>query len=203
MWPDFVQRVTDIQERHQTDVALMLNPRIDRMPLPIQWYDDPFFPFGKEIVRATHQSVCVYVFDLASYLALGAAGAVALERTIAYIAGRVPTILHAPFTGTGYSAMADKTGFAVDALTVTEERYLSHYLENPPYAAFLVREQPVSLADTPAQGGILWLPDNLFTLRQSEDHLVQMRLTTDEILYAGQGDNFANDVREAIESWTP
>ena len=75
MWTDFVQRLTNARTRNQSDVVLMLNPRVDRLPLPIQRYDDPFFPFGKEIVRATHQSVCAYVFDLASYLALGAAGA--------------------------------------------------------------------------------------------------------------------------------
>lgn len=203
MWTDFVQQLIDIQKRHQTDVALMLNPRVDRMPLPIQWYDDPFFPFGKEIIQATHQSVCAYVFDLASYLAPGAAGAVALERTIAYVSGRVPTILHAPFTGAGYSAMADKTAFAVDALTITSESHLSTYLDNPPYAAFVVKEQSVLLTDTPARGGILWLPDNMFTLRDSDNNVIQAHLTPDDILYTGKGDDFADNIREAVESWTP
>jgi hypothetical protein len=201
MWTDFVQRLSDAQTRNQSDVVLMLNPRVDRLPLPIQRYDDPFFPFGKAVVRATHDVVCAYMFDLSAYLALGAAGAVALERTIAYVAGRVPTILHGPFIGAGYSAMADKTAFAVDALTVASSHYLRVYLENPPYAAFLVKEQPVQNTDAAGEGGMLWLPAGLFTLRGLDGTVLKLRLSTNAVLYAGQGDNFADDVREAVEAW--
>ena len=98
--------------------------------------------------------------------------------------------------------MADKTAFAVDALTVASSHCLNVYLENPPYAAFLVKEQAVQNLDAASKGGILWLPDGLFTLRGSDGRVMKLRLSTDEILYAGQGDDFADATRKALQTWT-
>ena len=106
----FSVRLRAAQAARDSDLALMLSPRLAQMPLPMQRYDDPFLPFGKAIIDATRDLVCAYVFDLAAYLALGAAGAVALERTIAYAGtdDATVTILHAPFVGAAYVDAADR-----------------------------------------------------------------------------------------------
>lgn len=194
MWIDFVERVTLKQDETDNNIALLLNPQFNQMPLPIQRYDDPFFPFSKAIIAATQDLVCTYVFDLASYMALGAAGVVALERSIGYVARRVPTVLHGPFVGTRYTAMADRTAFDIDAITVADQRYLATYLENPPYAAFIASEQRLSKTSIPEQGGIFSMHDEQLILSDSVD----LRLTNDAILYAGQMDDFDEQVRQAV-----
>lgn len=98
---------------------LRLNPHVLRLPLAIQRYDDPFLPYGKAVIAATRDIVGGYVFDLASYLALGGAGAVALERTVDYVGGDVPTILHGAFSSADYAVLCDALSFGVDYITVT------------------------------------------------------------------------------------
>lgn len=199
MWSDFVQKVEAKQAQNESDVALFLNPMLAQLPLPIQRYDDPFFPFGKALINRTQDIVCAYVFDLASYLALGAAGAVALERTIRYVDPAMPTILHGPFTGKGYGAMADKTGFGVDAITITDTQDLDTYLDHPPYAAFVLSNREVDLTSAAERGGYYWHLSRMFTLRGQAQPLLTVQLTTDDVLYAGRGDDFAQQVRGAID----
>src|SRR4051812_25649910 len=99
-----------------------MSPRLTKMPLPMQRYDDPFLPFGKAIIAATQDLVCAYVFDLAAYLAIGAAGAVALERTIAFVGENNLTVLHAWFADSGYISAAE--AFGVDAVTLADGDYI-------------------------------------------------------------------------------
>jgi hypothetical protein len=99
---------------------LRLNPHVLRLPLAIQRYDDPFLPYGKAIVGATRDIVGAYMFDLASYLALGGAGAVALERTVDYVGGDIVTILHGAFSAPEYVVLCDVLSFGVDYITVTD-----------------------------------------------------------------------------------
>src|SRR5689334_7364687 len=73
------------QQATQSTLAISLAPTLNKLPLELQRFDDPFLPFGKAVIDATADLVCAYVFHLGPYLALGAAGAVALERTIAYV----------------------------------------------------------------------------------------------------------------------
>jgi hypothetical protein len=73
-----------LQTQHTKHLSLTLAPLITKMPLPMLYSDDPFLPFSKAVIDATRVHVSVYCFDLARYLALGAAGAIALERAIAY-----------------------------------------------------------------------------------------------------------------------
>ncbi len=194
-WHEFVQRLETIQQKHQTNVALKLNPRVALLPHPIQRYDDPFLPFGKAVIQATRDLVCAYVFDLAAYLSVGAAGAIALERTIAYLAGDVPTILHAPFTGQGYSAMADSTGFGVSAITVVTDGDLQFYLQNPPFAAFQMRDDDV----VPKQGGNYFAAANTMYLHGEQSQILTMRVTGDDILYGNGTNEFADMLRQSIE----
>jgi hypothetical protein len=131
-WTNFYNRVAELDDVRRK--ALMLKPDLNSLPLPIQRYDDPFLPLGKEVVRATESNVGIYIFDMASYFATGAAGIVALERTIAYARNRSLTILHGPFTGKHYGTL---TNLAVDAFTVSTEQDHAYYLQNSPYTPFL------------------------------------------------------------------
>ena len=105
----------------------MLIPRLTKMPLPIQRYDDPFLPFGKAIIDATRDLVCAYVFDLAAYLALGAAGAVALERTIAYVGDDDVTVLHLHVPHSREAMSKRRPWLRVDAVTLADERDVDAY----------------------------------------------------------------------------
>lgn len=96
---------------------LTINPTVERMPLPIRRYDDPFLPFGKAVINATRDLVCGYLFNFADYMALGAAGAVALERTIAYAGFDRLSIIHGPFANKEYVRLLDVAAFNADAIT--------------------------------------------------------------------------------------
>lgn len=133
-WNNFYDRVEALgQNKHK---AIWLSPKLDFIPLPIQRYDEPFLPLGKSIIQATLDDAGLYIFDFPSYLATGAAGIVALERTIAYVRDKAITILHGPFTGKHYSVLADVISFRIDSLTVTLQDDMQYYLESPPYSTF-------------------------------------------------------------------
>jgi hypothetical protein len=194
-WHEFVERLETLQHDNQTNIALKLNPRVALLPHPIQRYDDPFLPFGKAVIQATRALVCAYVFDLAAYLSVGAAGAIALERTIAYLAGAIPTILHAPFTGQGYSAMADSTGFGVNAITVITDEDLQFYLQNPPFAAFQMRDD----GGVPESGGSYHRAAQSISLRGKRNPILRLRVTGDDILYGNGTNDFADILRQSVD----
>lgn len=172
--------------RRRSDLVLKLSPRLAQMPAPIQPIDDPFFPFGKAIIRATSDLLAGYLFDLASYMALGAAGMVALERTIAYAPEAAITILHAPFASADYAATAGRIAFNVDAVTLTEAHFA---------AAYWSEGVAVFAPDGSGETGI-YLPET-HDLRIGDNVL---HLLGDEVLYADGTDRFAEVVRAKIEA---
>jgi hypothetical protein len=128
------------QKHDSCTLAIGLAPSLKNLPYSIQSYDDPFLPLGKAIIDATHELVCAYVFDLAAYLALGAAGAVALERTIAYVPGRIVKILHGPFATGDYAQAAFEEAFNVDAVTLIptlDRALIAAYLEQSHHGAIV------------------------------------------------------------------
>ncbi|MEL7432808.1 MAG: hypothetical protein AAFN11_02575 [Chloroflexota bacterium] len=190
-WQTFVEKI----DMTNSDIILFLNPQFENLPLPITRFDDPFFPFSKEIISATQDLVAGYMFDMASYLAMGGAGAVALERTIRYVPRDRITILHGPFTGTGYSPMADVTGFGAQAITVTTPDDLMTYTENVPHAAFMMTSQNTELLDV---GGIYVSDSNQLLYKHTNSETRTLRITDDAILYTSKLDNFAQVVREKV-----
>lgn len=192
MIPKFITKI----EESQSQIILNLNPQFEKLPLPITWYDDPFLPFGKKIIDATHDLVAGYLFDFASYLAMGGAGVVALERTLAYVPHNKARILHGAFTGQSYSPMADVTGFDLDAITVMTTDDVRYYTENIPFMAFIVASQAQEL---PAKGGIYRTDSNqlVYNFNTSIQYLTT---TTDNDLYCSKQDNFAEKVRERIQA---
>lgn len=99
-----------------------LAPRLVEMPAPIQKHDDPFLPYSRTVIASTVDVAAGYVFDVAAYLALGAAGAVALERAVAVAttSDRL-AVLHGPFARPEYATFASDRALGVDAATVTDE----------------------------------------------------------------------------------
>lgn len=198
---NFAARLAAVQRERRTTLGLLMRPKVTLLPLPIQKYDDPFLPFGKAVIAETCEHVCAYMFDLAAYLALGAAGAVALERTIAYAraSSAALTILHGPFASRDYVDSATSTGFGVDAVTVVDEDLLEPYT-SVGLGAFVLRrgESPVVIP-LPGDAGSYWLDADLLTMLSPSDHSLQVRLAGERTLYAGRGDDFAVRVRQSLE----
>ncbi len=192
----FVEKFAAIQKARQSDLILYLSPRLPRLPLPIQRYDDPFLPFGKAIIRATQDIVCGYMFNLAAYLTLGAAGIIALERTLPYVDSNSIRILHGPFAGTDYAAAAFEGNFDLDAVTLVSDSDLPTYTSQPRRGAFVMkRGTPINNGDY----GIYWENAGLFTLPNETGQRVKMRLAGETVLYTGRGDDFAEQARAALE----
>lgn len=188
----FTQKLQAAQQTVGTDRALLIIPRLTRMPLPMQRYDDPFLPFSKAVIDAAHGLVCALVFDFAAYMAPGAAGAVALERAIAYAGSELPTILHGPFASPDYAAMAGEQALNVDAVTITAPQLLPAYLERSPGMAFVLNDLQESYTYDPAAA--------LFSLRAGGGQL-QIRLAGESVLYAGLGENFVDALKNALRTF--
>ncbi len=198
----FSERLAAIRQQKKTNLALMLAPRVPLMPVPIAKYDDPFLPFGKAIIDVTHDLVCAYLFDLASYLSIGAAGAVALERTIAYAKGEsVLTILHGVFSTEDYVEAAGAGGFGVDAVTVcgSDEGLLKAY-NGALHEGVIVAEQ----GDRTSPAVAARLSADNTRIEVINHHLpggvVSIRVARNEVLYASQREDFAEQVRAALEA---
>ncbi len=106
-----------------------LAPHLLALPAPIQKHDDPFLPFSRAVITATAYVAAGYVFDVAAFLALGAAGAVALERAVAIatVSGCL-AVLHGPFARPDYATFASDRALGVDAATVTDERVAAAFV---------------------------------------------------------------------------
>src|SRR5215813_1844305 len=114
----FLDRLEAAQQRNNSTLAIGIAPTLKKLPLEILRYDDPFLPFGQAVIDATGDLVCAYVFHLGAYLALGAAGAKALERTIAYVPSGIVKVLHGPFANAEYVRAAFEEGFGANAVTI-------------------------------------------------------------------------------------
>lgn len=184
----FLMRLDTLAQAKGRALALRIAPRIEGLPLPIQAYDDPFLPFSKAIINATRDLVSVYIFDLAAYLALGAAGAIALERAIRYAKGDALTILHGPFADTRYDLLLDERAFAADAITVTDEvgrQYNEH-------SFFVCRAGEAQLTNE----STYWIDQSLITMASSH-----ITVAGEQVLYTDLGEHFAMRVREALEQF--
>lgn len=95
-----------------------LAPLFHALPIAIQRFDEPLFPYTKVLVQDTQDLAAGYVFDLARFLAFGAAGAVALERSMRYVPATHAVILHGAFADAAYARLIDTLAFGGDALTV-------------------------------------------------------------------------------------
>lgn len=112
-------QLKEIAGHKNKQILIVLSPQPFSIPIRIQHYDDPVFPFGKQIIDATKDLVCGYIFDFCSYLGWGACGIIALERTLAYAMNDSFNIIHGSFANPRYLVMLDDGVFGADGITVS------------------------------------------------------------------------------------
>lgn len=192
---DFAAKVRAVQKAQRRGVVLLMAPQVSRLPLSIQRYDDPFLPFGKAVIQATNDLVCGYMFDLAAYLTLGAAGIIALERTIPLVNPETLRILHGPFVGPSYALAAFEGNFDLDAVTLADAGDAAAYLARPHQGVFVVRPgQP----DRHFSFAAFWPDAGVFTLPTTDED-IQLKLAGADVLFASRSEDFTQQVRAAIE----
>ena len=110
------------QQRSGSWLCIGLDPQPEKLALALWDYDDPVLLFNQRIIDATQDLVCAYKPNLGFYLQWGAAGVIALERTIAYIPNEIPVILDCKTGDIGHTQGAWGRGlfdeWQVDAITV-------------------------------------------------------------------------------------
>jgi orotidine-5'-phosphate decarboxylase len=120
---DYLQKLYAAQTRNNSWLCVGLDPVPDSLPVEaVSRWDEPLLPFNKAIIDATADLVCAYKPNLGFYMQWGAAGVIALERTIAYIPDDIPIILDAKIGDIGHTQGAWGRGLLdlwdVDAVTV-------------------------------------------------------------------------------------
>jgi orotidine-5'-phosphate decarboxylase len=119
----YLDKLRRAQEVNCSWLCVGLDPQPDKLPVEAIWkWDEPLLPFNQRIIEATADLVCAYKPNLGFYLQWGAAGVIALERTIAYIPDHIPVILDAKIGDIGHTQTAWGRGlfdeWDVDAVTV-------------------------------------------------------------------------------------
>jgi hypothetical protein len=190
-------KLTRLQAQKQSHYGLLIRPSLMRMPLPIQRYDDPFLPFSKAVITATRDLVCAFVFDLGAYLSLGGAGAVALERSIAFAAADAVTILHGPFEGGSFVEAAGDLGFNADAVTVYDADLEAQYRLRVNRAVFLF-DPGDHAALMPEMGRFRYGNNWTCTYLTASGENLSLEIMGDEVVYASTGEDFAQSARNAL-----
>ena len=142
----YLEKLRAAQEKNNTWLCVGLDPDPAKLPLPTMQWDEPVLPFNKAIVDATADLVCAFKPNLGFYLQWGAAGVVALERTIAYIPDDIPVILDCKTGDIGHTQAAWAVGlfdaWQVDAATVNpfvgEDAVLPMLQERPEKAVYVL-----------------------------------------------------------------
>jgi orotidine-5'-phosphate decarboxylase len=119
---DYLEKLHTIQLTNHSWLCIGLDPDPVKLRVDGLKWDEPILPFNKAIIDATADLVCAYKPNLGFYLQWGAAGVIALERTIAYIPSHIPIILDCKTGDIGHTQAAWATGlfdeWQVDAITV-------------------------------------------------------------------------------------
>lgn len=118
----YLQKLKDAQTKNNSWLCIGLDPDPDKLRVDYLKWDEPILPFNKAIIDATADLVCAYKPNLGFYMQWGAAGVIALERTIAYVPAHIPIILDCKTGDIGHTQAAWGAGlfdsWNVDAVTV-------------------------------------------------------------------------------------
>ncbi len=118
----YLDKLLAAQQTNNSWLCVGLDPQPDSLPIEAMRWDEPILPFNRRIIDATADLVCAYKPNLGFYLQWGAAGIIALERTIAAIPDHIPVILDAKIGDIGHTQAAWGRGafdaWGVDAITV-------------------------------------------------------------------------------------
>jgi orotidine-5'-phosphate decarboxylase len=143
---NYLEKVLDAQQASRSWLCVGLDPQPNQLPAPALKWDEPILPFNKAIIEATADLVCAYKPNFGFYLQWGAAGIIALERTIAFIPNNIPIILDCKTGDIGYTQAAWAVGlldyWGVDAVTVNpfvgDEAVLPMVAERPDKAVYIL-----------------------------------------------------------------
>jgi len=211
---DFAARVRELEKTRGTRLAIALAPSLERMPYPIQRFDDPFLPYGRAVIDATSDIACAYVFDLAAYLSVGASSAIALERTIAYVPAQSLTILHGMFTRAEYARLLSTSAFAADAATLAtvDELVIASFLSDSAKGVLVDGKAILPLmpywtgwtvSESTKQRLGWWveaLPTGHVLEFPGEGDVIRW-LWRDEISYASRSEDFQDEIRSAAQKY--
>ena len=143
---NYLEKLKAAQLENNSWLCVGLDPQPEKLPVQALKWDEPLLPFNKAIIEATADLVCAYKPNLGFYLQWGAAGIIALERTIAYIPSHIPIIVDCKTGDIGHSQAAWAAGlfdlWEVDAVTVNPfvgaEAVLPMVGERPDKAIYLL-----------------------------------------------------------------
>ena len=173
----YLEKLKAAQDKNNSWLCVGLDPQPIKMPIQANWqWDEPVLPFNKAIIDATVDLVCAYKPNLGFYLQWGAAGVIALERTIAYIPNHIPVILDCKTGDIGHTQAAWASGlfeqWQVDAVTVNpyvgSDAVLPMIQNRPEKAVYILAR--TSNASAPQFQGDLRTQEGLtaVVLRQSQ-----------------------------------
>jgi hypothetical protein len=188
----FLEKVNHIQSETQSDLILVIRPEVMLMPLAVRIYDDPFFPFGKAIIQATRDLVVGYQFDFSAYLRLGAAGTIALERTLSLISAERLAIIDGCFSDVRFVSVSDETAFISDAVTISHSDLIKPFCEREDRSAFVFADR---LDGIPTGAGIIH--DQRIQINNG-DGVIDLRLAGDDVIYADSGHDFTDTIRAKL-----
>jgi len=118
----YTEKLKKAQKQNDSWLCVGLDPQPELLPVPALKWDEPILPFNRAVIEATADLVCAYKPNLGFYLQWGAAGIIALERTIAYIPEGIPIIIDCKTGDIGHTQAAWARGlfdeWDVDAVTV-------------------------------------------------------------------------------------
>lgn len=118
----YLEKLLAAQRTNNSWLCIGLDPQPEQLPIEALKWDEPVLPFTRRIIEATADLVCAYKPNLGFYMQWGAAGVIALERTIAAVPAHIPVILDAKIGDIGHTQAAWGRGlfdeWGVDAITV-------------------------------------------------------------------------------------
>jgi orotidine-5'-phosphate decarboxylase len=159
---NYLDKLCAAQEKNDSWLCVGLDPDPARLRVDALKWDEPVLPFNRAIIDATIDLVCAYKPNLGFYLMWGAAGIIALERTIAYIPNHIPIILDCKTGDIGHTQGAWAMGlfdeWQVDAVTVNpfvgQEAVVPMIGERPDNAIYILARTS-NPAATQFQGDLL------------------------------------------------
>ena len=201
----FAERVKTAHQSTSSTLVIGLAPRLDQLPYPIQQYDEPFLPYGRAIIEVTQDIVAGYAFHLGAYLALGAAGAIALERTLAMVPAPNLKILHGPFVNVDYVRASYEEALNADAVTLAtlDQAVIAAYLQQPSHGVFVYAANEIDLNQlraiaTEQLGSYHTAGEAYNTLTPFDVTLPTLHWQWDKPILAARGYDFRDRVREAV-----
>ena len=88
----FLEKLESEIEKNNSLLSIGLEPDPDKIPKHLFSLEDPLFEFNKAIIDATHDLVCAYKPQIATYSALGVEGLKSLLKTVSYLKKHHPDI---------------------------------------------------------------------------------------------------------------